>query len=83
MSTATVRELRNNFAELERRLAAGEEIVITKSGRPVARLTPESAQPERKVDWSKSSALTRDRSGERVMSAEEVASVLDDAGGKW
>ena len=83
MSTATVRELRNNFPELESRLAAGEEIVITKRGRPVARLTPEPVKSDRKVDWSKSSALTRDRSGERVMSAKEVASVLDEAGGKW
>lgn len=83
MSTATVRELRNNFPELEKRLAAGEEIVITKRGRPVARLSPENVLVKRKVDWSKSPAVKRDRSGERTMSAEEVATILDEAGGKW
>ena len=31
---------RNHFSRLLRRVAAGEEIVIAKAGRPVARLVP-------------------------------------------
>lgn len=34
------RELRNHTADLLRRVAAGEEIVITVRGKPVAALTP-------------------------------------------
>jgi prevent-host-death family protein len=34
------RELRNNTAELLRRVGAGEQIVITTRGRPVAALVP-------------------------------------------
>ncbi len=36
MKTATVRDLRNNFAELETWLAAGERLGIRRRGKPVA-----------------------------------------------
>ncbi|MDX8410910.1 MAG: type II toxin-antitoxin system prevent-host-death family antitoxin, partial [Mariprofundaceae bacterium] len=35
-----VRELKDHLSEYLRRAAAGEEVVITSHGRPVARLTP-------------------------------------------
>jgi len=34
------RELRNNTADLLRRVEAGDEVVVTTRGRPVAALTP-------------------------------------------
>jgi antitoxin (DNA-binding transcriptional repressor) of toxin-antitoxin stability system len=40
MKTATVRELRYNFSELEARLRRGEEIVIRKRKHPIAKLVP-------------------------------------------
>ncbi len=46
MTRATVRDLRYNFPAIERRLRRGEEIEITKRGKPIGRLrgiTP--AQP--------------------------------------
>ena len=40
MNTVGVRELRQNASVLLRRVAAGESIVVTDRGRPVARLSP-------------------------------------------
>jgi prevent-host-death family protein len=40
MSEVASRELRNNTADLLRRVQAGEEIVITTRGKPVASLVP-------------------------------------------
>lgn len=40
MSEVASRDLRNDTAGVLRRVAAGEDVVITVSGRPVARLVP-------------------------------------------
>ena len=40
MHTLTVRDLRYDFAKVEAWLADGQEIEITKHGKPVARLSP-------------------------------------------
>jgi prevent-host-death family protein len=40
MATIPQKELRNNIGEVLRRAEAGEEMTITVSGRPVARLGP-------------------------------------------
>lgn len=40
MNTVGVRELRQQASAVLRRVAAGETIVVTDRGRPVARLTP-------------------------------------------
>lgn len=40
MAEATVRDLRNKGAQVLARVAAGESIVITRDGRPVAQLSP-------------------------------------------
>lgn len=40
MKSATVRDLRFNFAEIETHLRRGEEIEIRKRKRPIARLVP-------------------------------------------
>ena len=40
MKTASVRDLRNNFAKVSRWLKAGEKIEITKRGVPVGTITP-------------------------------------------
>lgn len=41
MSTLTVRDWRCDFARVEAWLADGQEIEITKHGKPVARLSPD------------------------------------------
>jgi prevent-host-death family protein len=50
------RELRNNTADLLRRVAGGDEIVITTRGRPVAALIP---LPDARRRWLPRRELTR------------------------
>lgn len=83
MKVATVRELRNDYRQLLDRVVAGEEIVITKRGRPLARLVPERPAEAGAVDWSLSEAIGRDRSQERQLTAEELSNVLKDGAGSW
>jgi len=77
MKTATVRDLRNEFATLEAWLAEGEQIEIRKRGKPVAVLSPlpkRRSQRGKKPDFAaRLDALW----GDRVMGAEEVAAMRD------
>jgi prevent-host-death family protein len=76
MKTATVRELRNHYNTLLEWVAEGEEVVITKRGKSVARLVPELGENERTVDWSES-AVMRDRVGEKTMTEEQLKELWD------
>jgi prevent-host-death family protein len=53
VATVPQKELRNHIGEVLRRAEAGEEITITVSGRPVARLGP-----ARTRQWVPSAELT-------------------------
>ena len=77
--TATVRDVRNRSTSLLRWLRAGEEILITRRGKPVARLVPEPAVGSGLVDWALSPAVQQDRTGARVLSADESATAVHDA----
>jgi prevent-host-death family protein len=51
MSSYSVAEARNNLPKLLDRMLAGEEVVITRRGKPIARLEPESKPgPGFKID---------------------------------
>ena len=74
MKKATVRDLRYDFPKVEAWIAAGEEIVITKRGKPVARLVR-----ERSAEWKEKPPVLPDFRaraqrifGDRVFSAAEV-----------
>jgi antitoxin (DNA-binding transcriptional repressor) of toxin-antitoxin stability system len=52
MKTATVRDLRNNFAKVSRWLKAGEQVQLTSRGVPMGVITPEKkngSRPSRKA----------------------------------
>jgi prevent-host-death family protein len=49
MKTATVGEIQKNFAQVLRDINAGEEITITRRGKPVARIT--ALGPKAEIDW--------------------------------
>jgi antitoxin (DNA-binding transcriptional repressor) of toxin-antitoxin stability system len=49
MRKASVRDLRYEFKKIERLLLQGEEILITKRQRVIARLVPESAEVAKKM----------------------------------
>lgn len=72
MHTLTVRDLRYDFAKVEAWLADGQEIEITKHGKPVARLTPLRTELARKFDIEAHRRRMKETWGDRVFTAEEV-----------
>ena len=73
MKTATVRDLRYDFPKIEAWLAGGEEILITKHSKPVARISHASSAPNKKLppqpDYE---ARLRRIWGDRVFTQSEV-----------
>lgn len=49
MKTATVGDIQKNFAKVLRDINAGEDITITKRGKPVAKIT--ALGPKTEIDW--------------------------------
>ncbi len=47
MGTFNVHEAKTHFSRLLERVAQGEEVIIAKSGRPVAKLVRVAAEPRR------------------------------------
>ena len=88
MSSITHREMRNNSAEILRRVAAGESIQITNNGQIAAVISPPTgtildeliAQGHARQGVSDLSALlTVDRRRANISSAE----IIEDARGRW
>jgi len=46
MVTVNIHDAKTHLSELLERVQSGEEIVIAKSGKPIARLTPYQSPPE-------------------------------------
>lgn len=72
MKTLTVRDLRYDFAKVEEWLADGEEIEITKHGKPVAHLSPPRPKQAAVFDAEAHRRWMNETWGDRVFSAEEV-----------
>ena len=51
MKTATVRDLRNNFAEVSKWIEHGEQVSITRNGTAFATLAPTQVSAPVKADW--------------------------------
>lgn len=47
MTEVNIHEARTQLSRLLRRVAAGEEIVIARAGKPIARLVPVASEPKR------------------------------------
>lgn len=52
MGAYTVAEVKAHLSAILEAVAAGEEVVVTKRGKPVARILPEKQSPTT-IDWSK------------------------------
>ncbi len=76
MKTATVRDLRNDFAKLEAWLGEGEEIRIERRGRPIAMLKPVTAEAG-KIRMPDFEARRKAIWGDRVFSEEEVRAMRE------
>jgi len=73
MKTATVRDLRYNFPQVEAWLSGGEEIELTKRGRVVGRIVPEMVKP-RKIKMPDFAARVKATCGGRKIN---MAAILD------
>jgi antitoxin (DNA-binding transcriptional repressor) of toxin-antitoxin stability system len=62
---------------------AGEEVIITRRGKAIARLVPETPEISANVTWANAPEVTRDRSGEVMLSAQESLDLIHDAASKW
>ncbi|MGA1842343.1 MAG: type II toxin-antitoxin system Phd/YefM family antitoxin [bacterium] len=49
MKTATVGDIQKNFSKVLRIINAGEEIIITKRGKPIAKIS--SLGPNNEITW--------------------------------
>lgn len=83
MKTATVRDLRNHYTGILKWISSGEVVQITQRGKPVARLIPETPDIDSQIDWSRSPAMQRDRTKEKMLSSEESLALIREAGGQW
>lgn len=83
MKTAGIRELRNTYNDLLRWIEAGEEVVIQRRGKPVARLVPEKPHISVECDWAKSPASLRDKSTWPKLGANDAQKAVHEASGKW
>lgn len=84
MKTASVRDLRNNFAKVSRWLEAGEKVEITKRGRPYARMSPapKSKVKRRKIfDAEKHRKWMKEVYGNKVLKGNGVLIMRE--GAKW
>jgi antitoxin (DNA-binding transcriptional repressor) of toxin-antitoxin stability system len=79
MKTATVRDLRYNFPQVEAWLSGGEEIELTKRGRVVGRIVPSTAKT-RKLQMPDFAARAKAVSGGRKI---DTDSLLDYNKGRY
>lgn len=77
--TASVRTLRNQYAQLIKRAERGQSVTILRHGRPVARLVPVESQTE--ADWTHSAALALNLS--RVKDEAGLRNALTDNKGRY
>lgn len=73
MKTATIRDLRYDFSRVEAWIRNGDEIEITKHGRPIALLTPMVKIADKKLVKPDIMARLKETWGDRIFSAKEVA----------
>ncbi len=82
MKTATVRELRNQYRNVLGWVEAGEEVVISKRGKVIARLVPEKLKSKH-VDWAQSAALLMERKALPILTASQSKFLLSDCQGSF
>ncbi len=72
MKTATVRDLRYDFPKIEAWLECGEEIVITKHSKPIARIRSEETQENSLPPLPDFEARRKRTWGDRFFTQQEV-----------
>ncbi|HKB90233.1 MAG TPA: type II toxin-antitoxin system prevent-host-death family antitoxin [Opitutaceae bacterium] len=80
MKTTTVRELRNNYSKVLHWVSKGEEVMVTRRGKVVAKVVPPTVATATKVDWSQSAAFMR-QAWSKALTAKKSAAILADSQG--
>lgn len=84
MKTVSVHDLPAMLAQVLAWAKAGEEVRVLPTAREPATSPAMDTSPEAQpFDWSKGVAFNLDRTGWRVMSAEETMEMIHDAQGSW
>lgn len=79
MKTATAHDLQTRLPTILAWLEAGEEVVV----KPKTGKRAETPPAEQKVDWSQSAAFQRDRTGEPVLSQQDLDELYEEMGGRY
>lgn len=77
MKTATVRQVRHDFGEVLSWIMDGEEVIITKHSRSVARMLPVLPEGDRHVKMPDFSSRMGKVFGSRILKSRDVQSVID------
>lgn len=88
MKSVTHREMRNQSADILRRVEAGESIIVTNSGRPAAVIGPtQNRTVDELIEQGQGRAASRDilslREIVRRPSKRSSAQLLEDSRGSW
>ncbi len=75
MNTASIRDLRYHFPKIERMLAQGQEIQITKRKKVVAKLVPAPVSPPERPDFM---ARLKEIWGDRVLTPSGAEIIAQD-----
>ena len=78
MREITVREANQNFSQVIAAAERGETIVVTKNGRPVAKITPQSADRANDPEWCANFAALRKSLRSKRGSGFRVGTITED-----
>ena len=53
MVTVNVLEAKTHLSRLLHAVEAGEEVIISRAGKPIARLSPIETRPRKKISWGR------------------------------
>jgi prevent-host-death family protein len=78
MREITVREANQNFSQVIAAAERGETIVVTKNGRPVAKITPQSGDRTADPEWRTNFAALRESLRSKRGSDYRVGTIAED-----
>ncbi len=78
VKTVTLNDLQTRLPTVLAWVKRGEDVMV--KGEPVTRLVTDA---ETRVDWSKSAAFNRDRTGETVLTQQDLDELFEDMRGPY
>jgi prevent-host-death family protein len=73
-----VRDANQNFSQVIAAAERGETIVVTKNGRPVAKITPQSEDPASDPEWRTSFAALKESLRSKRGSGRRAGAIIED-----